>query len=39
MPSSGTLEVTTPTDPELDRPHRLVHSELFDQDWTGGETP
>ncbi len=23
---------------EIERPHRLVHTELFDQDWTGGET-
>lgn len=23
---------------EVDRPHRIVHRELFDQDWTGGET-
>jgi uncharacterized protein YndB with AHSA1/START domain len=23
---------------EIKRPERIVHSELFDQDWTGGET-
>lgn len=23
---------------EADRPRRLVHTELFDEDWTGGET-
>lgn len=23
---------------EIRRPERIVHSELFDQDWTGGET-
>jgi uncharacterized protein YndB with AHSA1/START domain len=23
---------------EIDRPHRIVHRELFDADWTGGET-
>lgn len=24
---------------EIRRPERIVHSELFDEDWTGGETP
>lgn len=23
---------------EIDTPHRTVHTELFDEDWTGGET-
>jgi uncharacterized protein YndB with AHSA1/START domain len=23
---------------EVDPPHRMVHTELFDEDWTGGET-
>lgn len=23
---------------ELDPPHKIVHRELFDEDWTGGET-
>ena len=23
---------------ELEPPHRIVHTELFDEDWTGGET-
>jgi len=23
---------------EIDRPNRIVHTELFDEDWTGGET-
>jgi uncharacterized protein YndB with AHSA1/START domain len=23
---------------EIDAPNRTVHTELFDQDWTGGET-
>jgi uncharacterized protein YndB with AHSA1/START domain len=23
---------------ELEPPHRMVHTELFDEDWTGGET-
>lgn len=23
---------------EIVRPERIVHTELFDQDWTGGET-
>ena len=22
----------------IERPERIVHTELFDQDWTGGET-
>lgn len=23
---------------EIEPPHRMVHSEMFDEDWTGGET-
>lgn len=23
---------------EIEAPHRIVHTELFDEDWTGGET-
>lgn len=23
---------------EVDPPHKMVHTELFDEDWTGGET-
>ncbi len=23
---------------EIERPNRIVHTELFDEDWTGGET-
>ena len=36
--SDRTLKVTTPTDREIAPPDRLVHTELFDDDWTGGET-
>jgi uncharacterized protein YndB with AHSA1/START domain len=31
MAMSGTFR-------KIERPDRLVHTELFDQDWTGGET-
>ena len=37
MPDGNTMGMRG-TYRELDRPHRLVHTELFDQDWTGGET-
>lgn len=23
---------------EIERPARIVHTEVFDEDWTGGET-
>src|SRR6266403_457226 len=38
MNNPGGLIVTTPTDREIVMPERIVNTQLFDQDWTGGET-
>jgi uncharacterized protein YndB with AHSA1/START domain len=35
---NGTSMCLSGTFREIKRPERIVHSELFDEDWTGGET-
>lgn len=37
LPDGGTM-ILTGRDVEIAPPGRLVHTELFEQDWTGGET-